>query len=580
MHLQASATPVSDDPLRSIADLASRLGAAALAAEAGSLADRLAAGRLYLACVGQFKRGKSTLLNTLIGEAVLPVGVRPVTSIVTTVRYGGARRAVVAFLDGRTQEVPFGALERYVTEEGNPDNTRRVAAAEVFVPAPILGGGLCLVDTPGIGSVFSGNTAVTRRFVPHLDAALVVLGADPPISGDELALVSDILRETDALIFLLAKADRSSDAELAEARAFTERVIARRLDRAPDATLVVSAAERAGEGRPTRDWAALEDALARLGSTERAARIRARHARGVARLGGQLRLQLAEERRVLAQPLDEAERRVASLGEWTARAGEAVRELSFRFAAEIKYFAAGLEQRRVRFLERAGPASARALDFAFDELTASGPRLRDLAIRLAFDLSRREVEAWSRAIEPDADAEFRALAARLVELANGCLASLAEAEPALRGLPPLHPECGLHERRRFAFNGLWTLASPPLGRRVLHAAVPALARRPAARRDAHAHLGRLLDTNSSRVVGDLLDRAQEARRQIEGEIGRRLDALHEAGARALARARAAHADGRIAVQAELSRVDALERAAAAVLADAAGVEPEATGSPA
>ena len=90
MHLQVSGTPVSDDPLRSIAELASRLGAAALAAEAGSLADRLAAGRLYLACVGQFKRGKSTLLNALVGEPVLPVGVQPVTSIVTTVRYGAA----------------------------------------------------------------------------------------------------------------------------------------------------------------------------------------------------------------------------------------------------------------------------------------------------------------------------------------------------------------------------------------------------------------------------------------------------------------------------------------------------------
>jgi len=50
----------------------------------------------------------------------------------------------------------------------------------------------CLVDTPGIGSVFAGNTATTRSFVPHIDAALVVLGADPPLSGDELALVDEL----------------------------------------------------------------------------------------------------------------------------------------------------------------------------------------------------------------------------------------------------------------------------------------------------------------------------------------------------------------------------------------------------
>jgi len=45
------------------------------------------------------------------------------------------------------------------------------------------------VDTPGLGSVFTGNTATTQAFIPHIDAALVVVGADPPIAGEELTLV-------------------------------------------------------------------------------------------------------------------------------------------------------------------------------------------------------------------------------------------------------------------------------------------------------------------------------------------------------------------------------------------------------
>src|SRR5207244_12572453 len=79
----------------------------------------------------------------------------------------------------RFEDVPL-----YVTEEHNHENVKGVAVVEVFLPAPLLARGLCLVDTPGIGSTFAANSEVTRAFVPHIDAALVVLGADPPISGD------------------------------------------------------------------------------------------------------------------------------------------------------------------------------------------------------------------------------------------------------------------------------------------------------------------------------------------------------------------------------------------------------------
>jgi hypothetical protein len=49
-----------------------------------------------------------------------------------------------------------------------------------------VSGSTCLVDTPGIGSVFEGNTRVTQEFLPQIDAVLFVFGADPPLSGDEL----------------------------------------------------------------------------------------------------------------------------------------------------------------------------------------------------------------------------------------------------------------------------------------------------------------------------------------------------------------------------------------------------------
>lgn len=72
--LPAAETP-SD--LARLADLATEAGLPALARQASREIERLAEGRFYVACVGQFKRGKSTLINALVGQAVLPAGVAP-----------------------------------------------------------------------------------------------------------------------------------------------------------------------------------------------------------------------------------------------------------------------------------------------------------------------------------------------------------------------------------------------------------------------------------------------------------------------------------------------------------------------
>jgi hypothetical protein len=181
--------------------------------------------------VGQFKRGKSTLLNALVGDTVLPTGVPPVTSVVTIIRYGAERSARVRVAGRGWQAIPPESLSSYVSEAQNPQNRERIEAAEVFLPAPLLAGGMCLVDTPGIGSVFAAGTEATRAFLPHIDAALVVLGADPPISGEELTLVAEIAARVGTLIFVLGKADRLSEEDRREAIAYTERVLETRLGR-------------------------------------------------------------------------------------------------------------------------------------------------------------------------------------------------------------------------------------------------------------------------------------------------------------------------------------------------------------
>ena len=153
--------------LLDLATIAAQLESIHVAGEAEDLAERVAEGRFFVACVGQFKRGKSTLIDALIGESILPTGFVPVTTVPTVVRFGKTRNARVRAANGAWRQIDLHELQQYVSEEHNPDNEKQITGAEVFVPSQLLVTGMCLVDTPGLGSVSSGNTAATLALVPH-----------------------------------------------------------------------------------------------------------------------------------------------------------------------------------------------------------------------------------------------------------------------------------------------------------------------------------------------------------------------------------------------------------------------------
>ncbi|HUY60592.1 MAG TPA: dynamin family protein, partial [Candidatus Dormibacteraeota bacterium] len=115
-------------------------------------AAKLRAAVVHVAVVGDFKRGKSSLVNALVGQAVLPTGVIPVTAVPTLLRWGEALAVTVRFLDGREEAaLPLQALASLVTEAGNPGNRRQVREVVVVCPAGLLRAGLVLVDLPGTG---------------------------------------------------------------------------------------------------------------------------------------------------------------------------------------------------------------------------------------------------------------------------------------------------------------------------------------------------------------------------------------------------------------------------------------------
>ena len=149
-----------------LAEFFERRGQKDRLSRAWDLGDKLVAEQFNLVVLAQFKRGKSTLMNAFLGEDLLPTAVVPLTSIVTIIHHGPKPRALVSFLDGREIEVDVADIGAFITESQNPMNIKRVAQVMGSFPSDVLMDGVRLVDTPGVGSVFAGNTGTTVDYLP------------------------------------------------------------------------------------------------------------------------------------------------------------------------------------------------------------------------------------------------------------------------------------------------------------------------------------------------------------------------------------------------------------------------------
>jgi GTP-binding protein EngB required for normal cell division len=552
-----------------LADLAQELGAEPVCEESRELAARVSEGRFYVACVGQFKRGKSTLLNALAGHAVVPTGYVPVTAVPTVIRFGGELRARVRMRDGSWQDVAMPDLREYVTEELNPENKKGVEGAEVFVPSSLLSSGMCFVDTPGLGSVFTGNSATTQAFIPHIDAALVVVGADPPIGGEELALVEAVGRQVQDLILVINKADRTTDPERAAAVRFTREVLEKRLHRPMGEVFEVSAAERMENHGALRDWERLLASLHHLVEDSGRNLVRAACDRGLQRLSEQLLAVISEDREALRRPIEESERRIELMRETISEAERSMRELNFLFMAEQQRISDVFVDRHKRFYHSAWTESETEFGEELPSvLLGFGPRYRRRVMHLAQEIARRRITPWLRPEQEEGERQYRAVALRFVEMGNSFLKKLADAGlNELARMPhALDPEKGLRVRSRFIFEDFIGTAQPPSPLRWLaDILLPLVGARKVIAKEAREFLRHLLEVNSSRVQNDVLNRIQESRDRLEVEIRKLLHEISRIAEQALDRARKVKEEGTPAVESAIERLNRLEREVSALV---------------
>ena len=256
-----------EQAIQTCAEMRDRYDLSSLSGLIETCRNAAAARDINIAVLGRFKAGKSSFLNHLIGRDILPVGVIPVTAIVTEIAYGPSEIAEVHHLDGRVRKVPLRAVRDYVSERENPENVKGVQFLSIHLPELVRFRGLRFVDTPGLDSIHAHNTQAARDWLPNVGLALVAVSVDPPLSEQDIALIEELYKFTPNVTLLVTKTDLFGATERREVLDFIHQQLAKREGAKPR---VLPYTTRAGGDEARREVEDLIDGtLASLGEERR-----------------------------------------------------------------------------------------------------------------------------------------------------------------------------------------------------------------------------------------------------------------------------------------------------------------------
>jgi small GTP-binding protein len=211
------------EKLRGLGDVASALGTQSLRDRVERrLVRKLTEDRFHLVVVGEFNHGKTTFVNSLLGEHALPVGVTPTTAAIHHIRWAEQPEAFVVTNTGERRPLPFADAKRFAV--GGGASTDQIDYLEIGYPAPLLRERILLVDTPGVNDLSLQRSDITYSYIPRADAVLFLLDAGQILKESERVFLNDKLLKAsrDKIVFVITKWDLLSPEEQREAFAYAK----------------------------------------------------------------------------------------------------------------------------------------------------------------------------------------------------------------------------------------------------------------------------------------------------------------------------------------------------------------------
>ncbi len=493
------------------------------------LSERLRKQHLRLLVVGAAKRGKSTLINALLGRPLLPTGVIPLTSVATTVAFGDNEHLEATFTDGRHETLPLTSLEDLVTERGNPHNRRGVASVMCRVAAPLLAGGVELVDTPGTGSIHEHNTDEAAGALRSMDAAVFVVSADPPISAGERAWLRKVSKQAVRVFCVLNKADYLTRDELAEAVEFTRNVVSEELGKAVEVFPVSARTALAAEGDPDaadRNWrsfcATFNRYLAGGGGSDLATSVTSRAARLAAGTVEQQSATLA----TLALAEEQLDARLASFTLELRKVESSRFEGASVAKATFERLLRETAEQGQALVSTAGPVVQSQVADRFERLDGALRDVEDAALRLAAEQIRGVVDEW-RAVHATwladqlaaLDEDLRTRVDEHVQRVRDAAAAAFDLD--LVALPPAQT---LVESGRFSYAFGSDIGQVEALAAAVRTHLPGQLGRHRVAQYVTDRTYELLDRQAGRARADFIERLRETQRQTLRTLDDRFDA--------------------------------------------------------
>lgn len=209
LHYQGMVTTITTS-IAKIDGVCRHISMETQADELKSVNDRLQNHIFSVGIMGEFRKGKSTIINALLGQEIVPSDIVPTSATLNYVRWDTDKHAEIRFKNGNIKEVPVDELSKYVTKITKEAEAMaaNVEDATVFYPCPFCQQGVQIVDTPGLNDD-ERMTAISENVIPTFDAIIMALVPDSPFSQSEAEFVRNKLMASDLgrLIFVLNKID-------------------------------------------------------------------------------------------------------------------------------------------------------------------------------------------------------------------------------------------------------------------------------------------------------------------------------------------------------------------------------------